>query len=106
MKRGKPKRRCLDRVRVDPCINEMGVYWRMCTTVLHGGVRHPASPHTSGNKMENYNIRLKQWGLTIEWSILRCTNIRFPFQILLHGYENVDHNMYCFSLIYACGIYK
>ena len=47
-KRGRPKRRWLDRVRDD--IKEKGL---SCTTVLHGGVYHRTStPPKSGNKMK------------------------------------------------------
>ena len=50
MKRGRPKRRWLDRVRND--IKGKGVSGRKCTTELHEGVyRQTSTPHKSGNRI-------------------------------------------------------
>ena len=50
-KRGRPKRRWLDKVKDD--IKEKGLRLMMCMTELHGGVCHRTStPHKSGNKMK------------------------------------------------------
>ena len=49
-KRGRSKRRWLDRVRDD--IKEKGLSGRKYITVLHGGVCHRTStPHKSGDKI-------------------------------------------------------
>ena len=48
-KRGRPKRRWMDKVKDD--IKEKGLM--MCTTGLHGGVcHHTSTPHKSGNTMK------------------------------------------------------
>ena len=50
-KRGRPKRRLLDRVRGD--IKEKGLSRRKCTMELYEGVYHETStPHKSGNNMK------------------------------------------------------
>ena len=50
-KRGRPKRRWLDKVKDD--IKERDCRLMMCMTELHGGVCHRTStPHKSGNKMK------------------------------------------------------
>ena len=63
-KRGRPKRRWLEKVKDD--IKEKGLSGRKCTTVLHGGVCHRTSTtHKSGNKMKKKKKKKKQshfWG--------------------------------------------
>ena len=54
-KRGRPKRRWLDKVKDD--IKEKGCLLMMCMTELHGGVCHlTSSPHKSGNKMKEKKL--------------------------------------------------
>ena len=56
-KRGRPKRRWLDKVKDD--IKEKGLQLMMCTTVLHGGVcHHTSTPHKSGIKMKEKKKKL------------------------------------------------
>ena len=51
-KRGRPKRRWLDKVK-NEIKKRRDCRLMMCTTVLHGGVCHRTStPHKSGNKMK------------------------------------------------------
>ena len=51
MKRGRPNRRWLDRVRDG--IKEKGLSGRRCMTVLHGGVcNRTSTPHKSWNMMK------------------------------------------------------
>ena len=69
-KRGRPKRRWLDRVRDD--IKEKGLSRRKCTTVLHGGVCHPTStPHRSRDKMKRKEGRLVK-SPTMAYLLLSC----------------------------------
>ena len=50
-KRGRPKRRWLDKVKED--IKGRDCRLMLCTTELHGGVCHRTStPHKSGNKVK------------------------------------------------------